>query len=184
MATEHTGIRIAGLVFGLTISIAPLAVSAGTAPDRIPDRVIATAMQEADCWLSLADVKTDLPPAQRLDDRFRLLEIPCWRAAYQAGSMFLAFEAEMPKTARLLRFPIPEADGFIAEASLTFPDFDPATRRLTSLHRARGLGDCGSAGRWIWIEDAFVLEHYWRKDDCDGTLFDPFNEPQRWRVYP
>lgn len=160
------------------------ALAHGERAPAISDDIIRAAMDEADCWLSFDEGKDGILPAQPLAGKLWLLEVPCWRAAYQAGSIFLAVTANDADAARLLRFPVPDAGGFVHEASLTFPDYDPDGPRITSLHRARGLGDCGSAGRWIWSQDAFILEAYWQKDDCDGVLFDPFAEPERWRAYP
>lgn len=35
--------------------------------------------------------------------------------------------------------------------------FDPRTGRLSSLYLGRGIGDCGSAGQWVWSGDLFRL---------------------------
>lgn len=178
MGIKHRICLIAGL-----LCAAP-ALAKGESAPAIPDEIIRTAMDEADCWLPFDEAKEVMQPARPLAGELWLLEVLCWRAAYQAGSIFLTVSADEPDAARLLQFPVPHEGGFTQVASLTFPDYDPDGLRITSLHKTRGLGDCGSAGSWIWSGDDFALETYWHKDDCDGILFDPFNEPDRWRVYP
>lgn len=171
------------LITGL-ICIAAAAMQPASSSPELPPQIISDAMDEADCLLSMAEMQEVSEPAKTLDENHMILEVPCWRAAYQTGSIFLVYEAGAPESARLLHFAVPEGDGFARTASLTFPDYDPEGARITSLHRARGPGDCGSAGSWLWSGDAFVLDAYWRKDDCDGRLFDPLGEPETWRVYP
>lgn len=178
MGSRHCIWLVAGL-----LCTAP-ALAQGESAPILPGEIIRTAMDEADCWLPFDEAEAYMQPARPLAGELWLLEVPCWRAAYQAGSIFLTVSADEPDAARLLRFRVPDIDGFAHEPSLTFPDYDPGGLRITSLHRARGLGDCGSAGSWIWSQDAFILEAYWHKDDCDGILFDPFDEPEHWQVYP
>ncbi|KPQ12634.1 MAG: Protein of unknown function (DUF1176) [Saliniramus fredricksonii] len=159
---------------------------AKTVPEAsgLPAAVVAAALAEADCSWPPEDGAVVSRPARPLGEALMLLEIPCWQAAYQAGSILMAYDPEAPEEARLLRFPVPDGDGFTEKPSLTFPDYNPETRQITSLHRGRGLGDCGSAGRWQWTGEAFALQSYWEKPDCDGKLFAPFSAPEAWRVYP
>jgi hypothetical protein len=178
MGIKHRIWLVAGLLYA-----APALAQHESAP-AIPDPTIQAAMDEADCWLPFDDANEIMQPALPLTEELWLLEVPCWQAAYQAGSIFLTVSLDEPDAARLLHFPVPDEGGFTHAASLTFPDYDPDGPRITSLHRARGLGDCGSAGSWIWSDNDFVLEAYWHKDDCNGILFDPFDEPEWWRVYP
>ncbi len=176
---------LAALAFAVPITVSP----ATAAPAIPPESVIDAALVVAECVFDHAEIEAEIAPLGGLDDGLILVDIPCWMAAYQAGSILIAFDPDAfdpdaSERARLLRFPVPSADGFTDTPSLTFPDYDPETKRITSLHRGRGLGDCGSAGRWQWSAGSFVLESYWEKPDCDGELFDPFGEPQAWRVYP
>ena len=172
------------LIAALALAGPSLIAPASAAPAPPPETVIDAALAEAECLYGYADVRAQIEPPRALDDALMLLEIPCWMAAYQAGSILMAYDPDVPEEARLLRFPVPDADGLTDQPSLTFPDYDPETRQITSLHRSRGLGDCGTAGRWQWTGEAFTLESYWDKPDCDGELFDPFSAPEAWRVYP
>jgi len=177
-----TTIRL--LLAALALAASSAVTPASAAPATPPETVIDAALVEAECVFYYSDIETEIAPVGALDDGLMLVEIPCWMAAYQAGSILIAFDPDATENARLLRFPVPSADGFTDTPSLTFPEYDPETKRITSLHRGRGLGDCGSAGRWQWSAGSFVLESYWEKPDCDGELFDPFGEPEAWRVYP
>jgi hypothetical protein len=168
-------------VFGSLVFLA--FIGAATAMP-LPDAVAMAALRTADCTLSHAEATKDLPPDRNLGDGLVLVEIPCWRAAYNFGSIFLAADPAAPAKARLLRFRVWDGKTFEERHSLTFPDYDHAERRMTSMHKGRGLGDCGSAGSWRWDGREFLLEAHWLKDDCDGELFDPFGEPDRFRVYP
>ncbi len=170
----------------LTGLVASSPAWAKTVPESsgVPAAVIAAALAEADCFWPTGNEAVVSWPARPLGDALMLLEIPCWQAAYQAGSILMAYAPNAPEEARLLRFPVPEGEGFTEKPSLTLPDYDPVTRQITSLHRARGPGDCGTAGRWQWTGEAFALESYWDKPDCDAEPFDPFNAPEAWQVYP
>jgi|GEM_PF-1725082 len=49
--------------------------------------------------------------------------------------------------------------------------FDPATKTLTTLEKARGAGDCGGAATYEWREDIggfFELTEFRQKTECDG----------------
>jgi hypothetical protein len=46
-------------------------------------------------------------------------------------------------------------------------DFDPKTGRLHSFYKGRGVGDCGSAGEWVWHNDLFRLISFQAWDDCE-----------------
>ena len=175
--------RVILLLTGL-VACSPAWAKTGPETSGVPAAVIEAALAEADCFWPTEDGAIVSWPARPLGDGLMLLEIPCWMAAYQTGSILMAYAPEAPEEARLLRFRVPDADGATDQLSLTFPDYDPETRQITSLHRARGPGDCGSAGRWQWRGEAFVLESYWDKPDCDGELFDPFSAAEAWRVYP
>jgi hypothetical protein len=171
------------LVLTLTLGFALTAPPATTEPS-VPPEVIIAAMRSADCSLSYDDASQDWPQPQELGGGLKLIEIPCWRAAYNAGSIFFAADPAAAEAARLLRFRVWDGEAFAEQYSLTFSSYDPARQRLTSLHKGRGLGDCGSAGQWTWSGSEFVLESYWLEEECDGRLFDPESEPELWRVYP
>lgn len=169
------------LIATLALAFVPPA-AAQSSP--LPRPLVADALRESECTLSPDEALADLPPAQDLGAGQLLIEIPCFRAAYNSGSMFFVVDPAAPGERRLLRFRVWNDKAFAERYSLTFGEYDPAERRMTSLHKGRGLGDCGSAGAWRWDGSDFMLEAYWLKENCDGELFDPFGEPGRWRVFP
>ena len=110
-----------------------------------------------------------------------IVEVYCWRAAYQAGSIFFAVDPKAPDMARLLEFQELGGKRLIKGYSLTSPDYDEKRRTMASFHKGRGVGDCGSLGEWKWSGKEFRLTGFWRKPNCDGQ---PFENSRRWRVFP
>jgi hypothetical protein len=165
------------------LAIAALACLGGHAraadPVNIPFKIVEAAFKTAECSAELKDEeRTDV---EDLAGLLKLVEIPCWRAAYQGGSIFFVVNPAIPEKARFLRFQVWDAKGPTWTYSLTDPDYDPKSKKLMSFHKGRGVGDCGSIGRWKWVNGNFVLAGYWFKEKCDGT---PFDDDKRWRVYP
>jgi hypothetical protein len=66
------------------------------------------------------------------------------------------------------------------------PSFEEKTKTLSSFHKGRGLGDCGTIGEWAWAATDFKLTGVWVKDDCDGEPFDEADakDKEKWRIYP
>jgi hypothetical protein len=148
-------------------------------PVKIPFNLVEAAFKTAECSSELKD--EERASVEDLSGLLKLVEIHCWRAAYQSGSIFFAVNPAAPEKARLLRFQIWSSKGLSWAYSLTDPDYDPKTRKLSSFHKGRGVGDCGAIGEWKWINGNFRLSGYWYKENCDGISFDDAN---KWRVYP
>lgn len=146
--------------------------------------VITAGHKQAKCSVPL---KEALQPGevQDLGRGLKLVEIYCWRAAYNFGSILFAVPAKQPGAGRLLRFP--EWDhhkkkiGF--SYSLSSPGYDSDTKQLGAGHKLRGAGDCGSITRWIWTGADFKLSKSWFKDECDGESMDDDNI-DKYQVYP
>jgi len=145
---------------------------------NIPFKVVQAAFKTAECTRELQDEPRE--NVQELGGRLKLVEVYCWSAAYQAGSIFFAVNPAQPEKARLLRFQWWGNKRLMPVYSLTSPDFDPKTRKLGSTHKGRGVGDCGSAGEWKWTGMNFTLMRFWHKDACDGQ---PFDDDKKWLVY-
>jgi hypothetical protein len=111
-----------------------------------------------------------------------LVEVRCWTAAYQSGSIFFVFRKGAAKQARLLRFQMPAKAGFTTSLSLSDADFDEKTRIMRSHTKGRGAGDCGASGEWKWTGSDFKLARFWAKPDCDGEPFDDTDD--KWQVFP
>ena len=149
---------------------------------KIPKDTIEAGWKKAECTVDLKEVD-DEQEALPLSGKLKLVEVYCWRAAYQAGSIFFVVDAAAPDQAQLLRFPtwVATRKKLDSSYSLSSPDYDPKTKTLSMSHKGRGIGDCGEVGNWKWTGKDFRLTRYWRKPDCDG---EPFDESKRWQVYP
>jgi Protein of unknown function (DUF1176) len=148
-------------------------------PIKIPFKVVDAAFKKAECTIELKDEgRTEV---EELGGGLKLVEIYCWRAAYQAGSIFLAVDPKKPDKARLLRYQHWTSKGLTWVYSLTEPTYDPETKKLASAHKERGVGDCGTIGEWKWTGTEFRLINWWFKEACDG---EPFNDDEKWHVYP
>jgi hypothetical protein len=110
-----------------------------------------------------------------------LVEVRCWTAAYQSGSIFFVFRKGAAKQARLLRFQEPSKQGLTTSFSLSEAEFDAKTRIMRSFAKGRGAGDCGTIAEWKWTGSDFKLARYWSKPDCDG---EPFDDDAKWQVFP
>jgi hypothetical protein len=165
-----------------TLLVTGASASAAPAGPPIPRNVITAAMKKADCSLPLKHALEGID-VSALDDKLKLVEVPCWRAAYQAGSIFLAVDPKAPQNARLLRFHewSNRQNQLTIATALSNPGFDSATKIMSAGHKGRGVGDCGTAAEWKWNGRDFMLLRYWIKDACDG---EPFDNDRKWQVYP
>jgi hypothetical protein len=147
--------------------------------------LVADAFKKADCQVEIDEVIKDLEFAGELSGGLKLVEVSCWRAAYNFGSILFAVNPKDPGSARLLRFKtLGEGGKLVDTYALSSPSYDEKTKKLGSAHKGRGVGDCGSVGEWRWRGKDFVLTRYWNKDECDGEPFDAEEQPDRWLVYP
>jgi hypothetical protein len=151
----------------------------------LPKPLVAEAFKKADCDVEIDEVIKDLEYAGDLSGGLKLVEISCWRAAYNFGSILFAVNPKDPAKARLLQFKtLGEGGKFIDTYQLSSPSYDEKTKKLGSAHKGRGVGDCGSVGEWRWRGKDFVLTRYWNKDECDGEPFDNDDQPDKYLVYP
>jgi hypothetical protein len=166
------------------LMVACATASAETKAPKIPNAVLTAAMKKGDCSLKLKEAIEGIDTSQ-LAPKLQLVEVPCWRAAYQAGSIMLAVDPAAPAKARLLQFQHFANKKLTTSYSLTMPAFDEATKKLRSFHKGRGLGDCGTSGEWTWTGSDFKLTGYWVKDPCDEEpMEDEGDGAEKWRVYP
>ena len=147
-------------------------------PIKIPINVLEAGWKQAKCDVELKDEERE---GDSLGGGLLIVEVYCWRAAYQAGSIFFAVDPKAPEKARLLRFPALERKKMVQGYSITSADYGPKDRTMGSFHKGRGVGDCGTATYWKWNGKDFKLTKQFRKADCDGN---PFDEARRWQVYP
>jgi hypothetical protein len=169
------------IVFGVVL----LASATHAQNIALPKALVADAFKKADCSIKIDETIQDLEPIGELSGGLKLVEVYCWRAAYNFGSILFAVNPNEPAKARLLRFKtLGEKDKLIDTYQLSSPSYDEKTKKLGSAHKGRGVGDCGSVGEWHWRGKNFVLTRYWNKDECDGEPFDNEDQPEKYLVYP
>lgn len=113
-----------------------------------------------------------------LPDGLVLWEMSCWYAAYNFGSAYYISPANDPEAGGLVEFTSPSSasDNTYNAFSLTNASWDPKSLELTSWHKSRGVGDCGTFERHRYRDGIFSLIEY-REKDCDGVWKDPSEYP-------
>lgn len=163
----------------LTISLA----TGGMADEKsvLPQPVIKAGLKKAGC--TMAPGQAQIVGTEWLSSRLQIVEVACWRAAYNTGSILFAVPDHRPQNAELL--PIDTwKDGRVRRTySVPSLGFDPKTRTLSSTFKARGAGDCGTIQEMKWTGWHFRLLKVWAKDSCDGELFE-WDSRDKWQVYP
>ncbi|GAB2516124.1 DUF1176 domain-containing protein [Lysobacter humi (ex Lee et al. 2017)] len=87
--------------------------------------------------------------------------ILCWRGPYQAASALYRGPGARPSAARPVLLPFPAGlSGPDEDGHVLFADFEPATARLSSFGKGRGIGDYGEAATWIFDGREFRLVHF------------------------
>lgn len=139
-------------------------------PKPIADTVLAHYRKTADketCDLGMDKADREEPTGYDLGGSLLLVEIYCWRAAYQAGSVFYLYDTRA-KTLRDAPFELPDTKtGALSvgrNSSVTSPDVEAGA--IGSLHKSRGVGGCGEWRSWQWDGTAFRLVSHVYKDHC------------------
>jgi hypothetical protein len=153
------------------------------ADDILPSNVVASGLEKSECMVPLEDAVANLS-VQNLSRGLKLVEVSCTTGAYNFDSILFAVDLRQPAKARLLRFQIWEERSFKPTYTLTSPTFNVGTLKLTSYHKGRGLGDCGTMGEWRWNGTDFTMTGYWNKENCDGKEFGFGTNVARWRIFP
>ena len=152
---------------------------------QLPKGLVEDAFKKAECELDLDEAIKDLETSGELSGGLHVVEVYCWRAAYNFGSILFALDPAAPEKARLLSFrTLGAKNNLISTFQLSSPGYNEKTKTLSSSHKGRGVGDCGTSGEWRWNGKDFELKRYWNKDKCDGQVFDVDEDPTRYLVYP
>ena len=137
---------------------------------------VAAVVRKADC---------DEPPETRpirawLDERTLLWGVLCTRGAYRDTYAFFIHRAGA-RTAEPMKFQMPglprSEDG---DNYLTNPSFDYKTMTLSFHDLGRSMGDCGTAGRFVWDGTTFQPVELSAMPDCRGVSSDDW--PIVWRA--
>ena len=147
----------------------------------LPRPIVELGLKKAHC--TLPPDQATIIGMERLSPRLEIVEVTCWRAAYNSGSILFAVPESRPHDAQLLTVERWQ-DGRIQRAySVSSPGYDAKTRTLSSTHKARGAGDCGTIQEMKWTGWHFRLLNVWSKDHCDGEPFE-WDSRDRWQVFP
>jgi hypothetical protein len=135
--------------------------AAFTAAKEITDKIEARAKLDCDPLPGSQKFTVD---SYHLPGGFALHVAPCILAAYNFTQLYF-FER------RGELYPIYFADyydGWTGTNQLFNSDFDPKTGGLGAFYKGRGVGDCGSAGQWVWSGTSFKLLEFIAWPDCDN----------------
>ena len=142
-------------------------------PSDVPEGIVAkhakTLGKNSDCEDYGGVAK--IPARQfRLAGEKILYLIGCWRAAYQAGEVAYLAHAATPTSTTPLPFEtIDEKTGKLEINMTSITDADGLegeTTSLSSFHKGRGAGDCGTQWRWAWSGGKMRLTAYVTMPSC------------------
>lgn len=142
------------------------AAGSAFAGDPLPEGLLEQHYSESRC-----DPLEDLihggeTAAYPLPDGKTLYMIPCSAGAYNWAYSF--YVGENGWFYGLHWADYTDRWGWSGTDVLFLPTFDPESLTLTSFYKGRGLGDCGTWGRWTWDDYAFRLDAFHAKSACDG----------------
>ncbi|MCC2114056.1 MAG: DUF1176 domain-containing protein [Hyphomicrobiales bacterium] len=148
----------------------PAAIAAGSLPPALLDRH----GRESDCEALESEFMANFEPViGPLSDTAMLYALPCTAGAYQVGyRLYVVESGEIGGIETLYFADYSASHGWTGTDLLFSVDYDPATKTLASFYKGRGIGDCGSTGRWRWVDYAFALEEFRATDACEGRLSD------------
>lgn len=152
-------------------------VEGGTGTGGLPEMVLAR-HSVSDCEPATAEFLALIPPiSARLSQTATVHALPCTRGAYNVTHrLYLVETGEIGGIQPLYFVEYSERFGWTGTDILFNVDIDAATGTLSSFTKGRGLGDCGSAGTWLWQDYAFALVRFVHQEDCNGT------PPEDWSI--
>lgn len=122
------------------------------------------------CDLGLEPASQETPTAYPLDKALLLMEVYCWRAAYQAGSVFYLFDRS---SGTLRDAPFEMLDSKTGALTIgkneSVSGADAGDGAISGLHKGRGVGGCGEAVSWRWDGKAFRLTSQTFKSLCNHS---------------
>lgn len=153
------------VVYAAPIGLTPVSAEF---PRSVPPQLIVQHTQNPDC-----DAFEDLPGAHRViteqvDEEHYIYLIPCATGAY--NSEYKAYEGNDDYFTPVYFAEFSETGGWSGTPFIVNPTYDYDTNILTSKYFGRSLGDCGSAGKWVWDTEyyRFAMLEYRLKERCDG----------------
>lgn len=83
-----------------------------------------------------------------------LLEIPCWRAAYNYGNGYWLMDRKLKQV----------------KQAVTYSGNSFSEGQIFANQRGRGIADCNSTNEWAWNGSRFVQSYQARTEQCKGFL--------------
>jgi hypothetical protein len=151
------------------------------AQPTLPRATIAAGLKAAHCKVPAKQAK--IVGNERLGEGLQIVEVVCGRSAVGEGSILFAVPTDPQAKSGLI--PLEDwRDGRIVTGHrVVSPEFDRATRTLSSTESKGGADDCGTIKEWHWTGWSFRLVHVWNKNTCDGEKFE-WDTRERWQVFP
>ncbi len=145
-------------------------------PPRLLDLHVAASACEPPDGPSLRGVEPVIGP---LSDTAMLYAIPCFASRdVPSYRLYMIESGEIGGIHTLLFAARSPRFGWTGTDTLEAIDYDPATRRLTGLHR--GLGGCLAAGVWTFDALAFRLDEMRMPETCGPDPGPPADWPVVW----
>lgn len=120
----------------------------------------------------------------RVGDKKYIIQVICNLGAYQGAYEYylLTESAGQIQSKPLDLLKIGERGSKEVNNSLVgYPTYDSLKKELTVFTKSRGIGDCGSFGRYKFENDRFTAKEIRVKSECDGKYVEPAKYP---KVYP
>ena len=165
----------------LAVSLTTGGAVAPVGKPALPRPIMEAGLKKAGCTVPAA--QAEIVGNERLSNRLEIVEVACWRAGYNSGSILFAVPEHRPQRAQLLTVEHWDNGRIRRSYSVASPGYDAKTRTLSTTHKARGAGDCGTIQELKWTGWHFRLLKVWNKDRCDGEPFE-WDSRDRWQVFP
>jgi hypothetical protein len=169
------------LATGAAIVTAMLSVEAVIAAPPPSRAEIQAGLKQAQCTIPAAQAK--IVGSEWLARDLQIVEVSCWKATGNTGSILFAVPAALGSKSQLIAVEDWRDGRVVSSYSVASPAYDRDTRTLSSTHKSRVAGDCGTIKEWQWTGGSFRLLHVWSKQTCDGEGFE-WDNRDRWQVFP
>lgn len=137
-------------------------------PARIPPNLLTLHNQDTDCEnFAFLPHANEVIQSQVTDDQW-IWMIPCGAGAYNFTYKAYMGAWNGDYFTSLIFADYSDNLGWSGDTHLFNPQWDEQTKTFTTFYKGRGIGDCGSTGKWQWHEYGFRLLEFWAKDHCDA----------------
>jgi hypothetical protein len=145
----------------------------------VPAEILALHLAKSECEpLEGGLLDSRLASAAALSDNKMLYVIPCFAGAYNIAYRLYVVRNDDVATMRALYFAnYSKSLGWYGSDTLINVSYETETGILRAFGKGRGLGDCGNAAVYRWMDFDFKMLEYRAWDRCNGS-----RPPERWPV--